>query len=202
MSQKTRTRGLILVTVLFAAVIALGLVVYNNDSPEYEVSTEEVLQLLQNPEFISLQEVRQGADKFLLVDLRGRDAFDKGHLEGAVNIPIHRLLKNGNLEEFEESDKTLVFYGADATQGANAWALIRQIGLTNTKALNGSYTDNMSEGEMAAIGTPQFNYKTVFDEVGTKERVLDSPPPIVQKKPRKKILPVKKAPEPEEEEGC
>ena len=74
-----------------------------------------------------------------VIDLRTRDEFGKGHIDGAVNIPLHHLLDPGTLDRFQDAETTYVLYGEDISAGARACALLRQLGLSNIQALQGCY---------------------------------------------------------------
>ena len=44
--------------------------------------------MFQNISMKQLEAMLNGPRDFVLLDVRGRDEFARGHLEGAVNIPV------------------------------------------------------------------------------------------------------------------
>jgi rhodanese-related sulfurtransferase len=204
MNQATRTRGLILITVLLAAVILLGLFFRKNDQVEYELSTDASLQLLLEEEpFVSLDDAYMllsgEASNTVFIDLRSPDVFNKGHMDDAVNIPIHNLLEPSTLERLEDST-SYVLYGNSASEGAGAWALLRQLGYTNVKALQGTYEGYMNGDPSELVDAAEYEFQAVFDQVATQEKgkIL----PVKEKEvPKKIVLPKKKVEEPALE-GC
>ncbi len=204
MKQSTRTRGLILLTVFLAAVIILGLIFRKNNHAEYQLSTDASLALLLEEEpFVSLDDayvlLSNEESNAVFVDLRSPDVFGKGHFENAVNIPIHHLLDPSTLERLEDST-TFVLYGENASQAGGAWALLRQMGFTNIKALQGSYEAYLDGAPSELVNSAEYDFQTIFDQVATAEKgkVL----PVEEKEPPKKVvLPKKKAEKPVSE-GC
>jgi rhodanese-related sulfurtransferase len=205
MNQTTRTRGLILITVVLAAVIVLGLFFRKNDDAEYELSTDASLQLLLEEEpFVSLDDayiLLSGEDSStVFIDLRSPDVFNKGHMENAVNIPIHNLLEPSTLERLQDTTNHFILYANSASEGAGAWALLRQLGYTNIKVLQGTYEGYMNGEPSELVDAAEYEFKAVFDQVATQEKgkVL----PVKEKEaPQKVVLPKKKVDEPVLE-GC
>jgi rhodanese-related sulfurtransferase len=196
MSHNTRTSGLIIVAVLFTAVIALGLILSRDDDPEYEMSTTQALeQLGENFAFLSLEEARElratDALGYTFIDLRSPDVFGKGHIEGAVNIPIYHLLDPATLDRFQDTGTTFVLYGQDISVGAGACALLRQLGIANIQALQGCYGTYSSGAPSPVAEAANFDYQAVFDEVGTEERGNRTAAPV--EAPQNIILPTKRA---------
>ena len=196
MSQKSRTRGLIIVATLLTAVIAISLLFYRDDEPEYELSTAQALeQLGDNFAFLSLEKAHElqstGAAGYTFIDLRTRDEFGKGHIDGAVNIPLHHLLDPGTLDRFQDAETTYVLYGEDISAGARACALLRQLGLSNIQALQGCYGTYTSGVPSPVAEAAAFDYQAVFDEVGTEERGNRAAAPV--EAPKNIVLPTKRA---------
>jgi rhodanese-related sulfurtransferase len=50
----------------------------------------------------------QGTRKYLVVDVRSAEDFAKGHVPGAVNMPLQTLFRQANLSRLNASRKTLV----------------------------------------------------------------------------------------------
>lgn len=204
MSHATRTRGLIIVTVLLTAVIGLGLLPYNANELDYEISTTEAVDVLGHSlTFLSLEKARElqakAATDHVFIDLRSPDLFSKGHLKEAVNIPLHRLLEPAVVERFQDPTFTYVLYGEDIAEGAAACALLQQVGLTNVQALQGGYRTYSSGQPSPLAEAAQYDYQAVFERVGVEERGNLMAPPA--EAPKKLILPTKRVAKPVSE-GC
>ena len=85
-------------------------------------------------------------DKVVYVDVRSKESFDAGHIEGAVHAergmlefytdPNHRLSK----PELQQ-DKTYVVYCDVGGQGALSTKLMKDMGMKNVQNLAGGYQD-------------------------------------------------------------
>ena len=139
---------LIVAVVLFVSVILIGLFTMRKPNLKYELSEQQTLAAILKPgEQISPGEANQLIQAknpaFLFVDLRNADEFIKGHPEGAVNIPINKLLSKENLEllkQDEKDNKTIIFYGVDQLQVTSPWLLLKQLGFEKVKVLQGGYS--------------------------------------------------------------
>lgn len=196
MSQATRTRGLITLAVLLTAAIALGLLLSRDDAPAYELTTLRALDELGGGfAFLPLEEAREriagGGGGYTFVDLRSPDVFSKGHLGGAINIPMYQLLEPGTLHRLEDSRMTYVLYGEEWSVGASACALLRQLGLKNIQALQGCYHTYSSGATSPMPEGPRYDFRAVFEEVGLAERGTMTAPPKTET-PQKVILPQKR----------
>ena len=82
---------------------------------------------------------------FIVVDVRGPNAFAKGHVKGAINIP-HREMTATRMAEYQK-DKVLVVYCAGPhCNGANKAALrLARLGLP-VKMMIGGVTGWIDEG--------------------------------------------------------
>jgi phage shock protein E len=92
--------------------------------------------LAQKGDFIPSEEahalVKKGAR---LVDVRTPEEFAAGHVEGAVNIPVHELDKR--LAELEPKDKPVVVYCKSGRRSAKAKDLLQKAGFTSVHNLGG-----------------------------------------------------------------
>ena len=138
---------LIVAVVLFVAVIIVGLLTMHKPALKYELSEQQTLAAIANSEEqISpekAKQLQQAKDPaFQFVDLRNPNDFIKGHPEGAVNIPLSKLLSGENLELIKQAgkdNKTLILYGMDQSQTTAPWLLLKQLGFEKVKVLQGSY---------------------------------------------------------------
>ncbi len=72
----------------------------------------------------------------LVVDMRSAEEFAQYHIPGAVNIPFTKLFEP-EAQEILSSDKTIVLYSNGGTHAAQAWVLLKQMGIESYVLLGG-----------------------------------------------------------------
>jgi hypothetical protein len=72
----------------------------------------------------------------LMVDMRSAEEFAQYHLPGAVNIPFNKLFEP-EAQETLSNDNTIVLYSNGGTHAAQAWVLLKQIGIESYVLLGG-----------------------------------------------------------------
>ncbi|MCB0806923.1 MAG: hypothetical protein KDC05_14085 [Bacteroidales bacterium] len=143
MKELTKTRRLIIVSIIFVFVLVIGLITFRKPEYKYQVSVEAMLQEVNNPEFVLAPETLKNIDNIILVDLRNTYSFNKGTLDDAINIPVSDILLKENTAMFDEWEKqgTIVVLFAEDQRAANApWMLLRQMGYSNMRVLAGGYS--------------------------------------------------------------
>jgi len=81
-----------------------------------------------------LQKISNGDKDFIIVDVRNKDAYDLGHIKGAVSMPLADIpLKYRELPK----DKDIIVYcwSRECMLGPKASATLAMLGLTNIKEL-------------------------------------------------------------------
>jgi rhodanese-related sulfurtransferase len=73
---------------------------------------------------------------FRLLDIRSKDEFDKGHIEGAENIPLASLILPETLQSLPK-ERRLVLYGNGSEQSAKASVMLRVAGFDAYLLLGG-----------------------------------------------------------------
>jgi rhodanese-related sulfurtransferase len=90
--------------------------------------------------FVAMDEVvhRLGTDDFVLLDVREKDAFDKGHIPGAKHLPRGQLELRVDKELPDPTARILTYcqLGRISTLAA---ATLRTMGYTRAVALDGGY---------------------------------------------------------------
>jgi rhodanese-related sulfurtransferase len=82
---------------------------------------------------------------FVLVDVRGSNAFSKGHAEGAINIP-HREITAARMAEYPKDKMFVVYCAGPHCNGENKAALrLARLGLP-VKMMIGGVTGWIDEG--------------------------------------------------------
>jgi len=104
-------------------------------SKSFRLSSEMILdQIGQNTHIISVQkfkELRIGVQGVQLVDLRGTDEFNTGHLPEAINMPVESLSTADIHRFFKGLDADCVLYSGETYQANKHWILFRQMGIEN-----------------------------------------------------------------------
>jgi NADPH-dependent 2,4-dienoyl-CoA reductase/sulfur reductase-like enzyme/rhodanese-related sulfurtransferase len=85
---------------------------------------------------VTAEETRKAGDSWARVDVRTREEYDSGHLEGATHIPVEEL--RTRLREIPRG-KPVVVYCAVGMRGYIAQRLLTQSGFADTQNLTGGY---------------------------------------------------------------
>jgi rhodanese-related sulfurtransferase len=73
---------------------------------------------------------------YRLIDIRSKEAFDTGHIEGAENIPLATLILPDSLQSLP-AERKLVLYGNGSEQAAKASVMLRLAGFDAYLLLGG-----------------------------------------------------------------
>lgn len=107
-----------------------------------QVPTEALLQSFNDgahyigPEVIA-DALVQKDPSYLLIDVRGVDAYNEFHLPNAINIPLHDLLSEEWQDYLNQDVRTNVFYSNGTVEANQAWMLCRLKGYQNNYVLKG-----------------------------------------------------------------
>jgi rhodanese-related sulfurtransferase len=97
--------------------------------------------------------MKAGNHDFVLVDVRGREAFAKTHVQGAINIP-HRTMTKERMAQFTDGTLFVVYCAGPHCNGANKAAVrLAKLGY-QVKEMIGGVTGWQDEG---------FPFETVHD---------------------------------------
>jgi 3-mercaptopyruvate sulfurtransferase SseA len=102
-------------------------------------------------------QVHIAANEVAPLDVRGREAYLEGHLEGAVSLPVAELLPGGEPPRWSELSRALgparitrdthpLLYGADASQAAMAWLALAAYGVAHIHVLTDPFPTLAAEG--------------------------------------------------------
>ncbi len=199
-------------TCLLLALLSLASCQENGDS--FALSLEEALGLALSSDYkIAPEEGTKliGSSEYTFVDVRPASEYAKGHLEGAINIPLQNLLDEESREFFSQSSKAIVVYGKDEAEANGPFMLLRQLGYENVKLLEGGYQYQQAPDSVQYLPPEQPHYdfaaimaQAIEEDRREEEATRPKPAPQPVVKAPKEIIPQKKEKPKvvEEEEGC
>jgi rhodanese-related sulfurtransferase len=192
MKELEKTKRISIAAMLAILVIIIALLTYKRPKHIYTVNTKDTLEkIISSDYFISLDKINN--PDYVLIDLRNRIEFEKGHLKNAIHIYAPEILSEVNSEIFndlKEDNKTIILYGAHPNEAINVYMLLYQLGFDNTKVLSveNSYVQNKLITKNVNIEKSDSDINQ-FIAVTLKNAAL-KPKPIAQKK--KKTISFKK----------
>ncbi len=178
--HETNPKRTFITVIIFLAIIIIGLLTIRNPELKYVLSPDQTVELVTQEEDVlypyELEYVISGEiDTILLIDIRDRFEFGRGHIEGAENISAITLLNRQNmkrLEELKQEGMTVVIYGNDQLEANGPWMVFRQLGFDNVKILLGGYNfyrewkDRLGDTyyeDSYMMGAPRYNYAEVAE---------------------------------------
>ena len=140
-------RRLTLTLIVFVLIIVVGLITMRKPEHSYKNNSAQVLKSILNKEGELIPEkamyyVDENNPSFIFVDIRNPYEYIKGHVPGAINIPLTDLLSKETLKTFDKyaRDKiTIVVYANTQTEANGSWMLLKQLGYSDIKVLLGGY---------------------------------------------------------------
>jgi rhodanese-related sulfurtransferase len=211
MKEFSNNKGLITASAIFVAVIIIGLLTTRKPEIEYRFTPGQTIEALQNLNyFISPVEVAKSAkandNQFVYIDLRSPYDFNKGNIQGSVNIPANRILEKESLSFFDAlaaRSATVVIYDADQSLATGPWMLLLQLGFNNVKILQGGWNiysvsnqQNPTQYPGLSAETPKYDYAAINAAKGKSMATETS----TEKK--EEIVPKKKVKTAQVEGGC
>ena len=130
---------------LALVIIPLGLIIAavpENTTKPYKLTANQLLnEVKQGTQFVSVDQVAdmivQKDPSLQLIDVRGKDEYEKFHLPGGLNIPLTDLLSEDNEYFVNQDVKMNVFYSNGVTHANEAWMICRQLGYLNNYVMEG-----------------------------------------------------------------
>ena len=147
MEFKHPNRSFVAFVLTFIFVIVVGLLTLNWPDLKYTLSPEETVEQIMLDEYSFFPEDLVGIieyedSAYVIIDLRNPYEYIKGHINGAINMPVNSILNKENLKAFKqyEADSlTVVLYGETQLDANGPWMILRQMGYENLKVLLGGY---------------------------------------------------------------
>ncbi|GAB4313480.1 MAG: hypothetical protein Kow00127_04550 [Bacteroidales bacterium] len=214
MKELTKTRRLVYAAAIFILIIVVGFLTFKKPEITYNLTAEEMLHELYNPEKEVLPDeileyLAYGNDSIVLVDLRPPYIFANGTLDSAINIPVSDIPVEENLELFEywkNNNLKVILFGDDQHQANAAWMWLTQTGFDNVRILLGGYDyfkiesdDPYAEQELPSYFAeePAMDFATFI-----KENSSNQNPGLLQQEQKKSVAPVRRKKKTVTEGGC
>ncbi|NLP58217.1 rhodanese-like domain-containing protein [Lutibacter sp. B1] len=205
MKELEKTKRLSIAAVISILVVLIGLLTFKRPKIVYNVNAATTIEKITNPDYlISLNNINN--PDYILIDVRNKFEFDRGHLENAINIDASEILEDENLKIFNElkkDNKTVLLYGKNPNEAIPPYMLLYQLGFDNLKILTveNSYQQNKLVTKNIEIEKSVADINAFIQESIKKAEVQPKPQPKVVSTP-KKIVPVKKKKKMPVEGGC
>lgn len=88
---------------------------------------------------ISVEQVKRDLDEgkdFILLDVRTKEEFREGHIEGAINIPVQVLAYEAE-NELLEKDQVIVLYCRSGVRTITAAEILKELDYTEVYDMGG-----------------------------------------------------------------
>lgn len=209
LESKKISKKLPIIGIAFIVIVIFGLLTMEKPKHRYRISTEQMLKktlkhdyLIRFNKFFDIYHNNDSLYRF--IDLRSAHDFQVGHLQGAINIPLSKILDDDFKNIVNQDKKINVLYYSDQCGACGPWMILTQLGYKNNYVLAGGYdfvTKHIIEEYSPMLGDysaekAKYDYKAVVNTVGGNASVssssnTDTPAPVIKKKVKK-----------EEEGGC
>lgn len=180
--HETNPKRTFITVIIFIAVIVVGLLTIRSPKLKYALTPDQTVELVTLEEQVmypyELEDIFSGAiDTVILIDIRDKFEFGRGHIQGAENISAITLLNQDNmkrLEQLKDDNMTVVIYGNTQLEANGPWMVFRQLGFDNVRILLGGYDFYKDWSEMLGdtyyedsymLGAPRFDYTEVAASV-------------------------------------
>jgi len=81
------------------------------------------------------RELLEKNDNAVLLDVRNQNEFDRGHIDGAILIPVDQL--KSRLSELPDQNAVIIVYCRAGSRSATASAILAENGYTNVYDMGG-----------------------------------------------------------------
>ncbi len=102
----------------------------HSDASETEENTYE--QITQ----IKAKEIMDSGEEYILLDVRTKEEFDDGHIEGAILIPDFEIEERAETE-LPDKDALILVYCRSGRRSKNAASILAALGYTNVREFGG-----------------------------------------------------------------
>ncbi len=216
MKELEKTKRISIAAVLTILVVLIALISYKRPKHLYHLDTKETLEKITNTDFL-IDQNEMGQDSYVLIDIRNRYDFERGHMENAINMYPPEILDDENsdlLNKFKNEGKSMVLYGNNPSEAITPYMLLTQLGYDDIKILsvNLGYDQNKlivtnAAPEKSVADVQGFITESIkkTEEIMAKARQDAQTKTYVQPKQvtaPKQVVPVKKKKKAPVEGGC
>ena len=192
------------VLILFLIVVIIGFLTMKRPLLNYEISLQQTTKILKDTSnncfypYQLVNVVNHKNKNVVLIDLRNKYAYGRGHIPGAKSIPAFNLTRKDNvklLKNYKKNGVTVVLYADNQLAADGAWLFFRQVGFCNIKILFGGYDyykdhkDNLAqtkEDNSYLKGIPRFDYaKVACSKAGTTTVSQKTRKPVISHRKKK-----------------
>jgi len=187
MKENNRTKRLSIASIIFIAVIIVGLITLRKPDIEYQLTPQQTLDaLMEAPEEIYPEDVEYFAEfeepGYIFIDLRSPYEFVKGNVTGSINIPSNIILEKEQLEafnRFQQDSLTVVLIAETQSEANGPWILLKQLGYNNLQVMLGgwNYYSNpidpydMPETPPYLVEEAKYDFMTIMETLGSNPNI-------------------------------
>ncbi|NPA68965.1 MAG: rhodanese-like domain-containing protein [Chlorobi bacterium] len=133
-----------IIGISFILIVVFGLVTKETPEHHYRISTDEMLEKTLKHDYIirfdKFFDIYYNNDSlYRFIDLRSAHDFQAGHLPGAINIPLAKILNDEYKNIVNQDKKINVLYYSDQCGACAPWMILTQLGYKNNYVLAGGY---------------------------------------------------------------
>ena len=189
-------------------IIIIGFATMENPVYEYKESASEIHKsILLRDNTIAPEEagniLSDNKKNFRFIDLRNPHEFLKGHIEGAINIPVSDLFSKEHTELLSDTSYKNILYSDTHVAACGPWMMLKQVGYSNNLILMGGYYyfNNNISGNSKPNSDEYLDEKAKYDYAEIVKKTSGNS--VTESKPSPGITPpVKKKKKKSAEGGC
>lgn len=209
MKELTRTKKLSVSVIGYLAILFIGFLSIQKPDNSLSRNTYQMIAHIESlayevyPE--NVESILLSENNFVFIDIRNPFEFQKGNIDGAINIPGTHLFEKANLKQIKDfvKDSTQIILYANNQEEANGiWMVLYQMGYDNINILMGGYKAYL-EVKAGIAEVSYFTEEPLADFAAEiKKASIPIPKPKITVKKPEIIIPVEKVKNDIEEGGC
>lgn len=143
--HKSISNKLPIIGVLAVVLVLSGLFFMDQPHAKYRISAEDMhakavkFEDVIRPDVLMNILYTQDTVLYRFIDLRSAQDYLNGHLPGAVNIPVNKILDKEYADVFNQDEFINVLYANDQCGACGPWMILEQLGYNNNMVLQGGY---------------------------------------------------------------
>ena len=207
MKELTKTKKLSVSVIGYLAILLIGFLSIQKPDYSFSRTTHQMVAEIESLAFEAYPEDVEtylvSEKKYVFIDIRNTFDFQKGNIDGAINIPSTHLFEKINinqLRKFANDSLQIIIYGNNQEEANAPWMILYQMGFSNLKVLMGGYSAYIQ----IKSGSTEVQYFIEEPIANFAEAIKNAQKPKVEIKIAKPevIVPVEKVKNDIEEGGC